>query len=105
MQPMTHAEDPKETMYVTLTKAEYEGRDPKTLADFYIRVRCPKGEEVTPPATCLGFKVEYTDTVNEVERVNLGTFDMNDILAQAFSSMDVKKNVQTFIKENLNGLS
>jgi DNA repair exonuclease SbcCD nuclease subunit len=107
MQPMTHAEDPKEKMYVTLSKQSYEERDPKDFANYYVRVRVPKGEEVTPPPTCLGFKTEPVDDANDDgrERVNLGNFDMNDILSQAFTSMNVKKDVQSFIKGNLNGVA
>lgn len=107
MQPMTHAEDPKEKMYVTLSKQSYEERDPKDFANHYVRVRVPKGEEVTPPPTCYGFKTEPVDDANDDgrERVNLGNFDMNDILSQAFTSMNVKKDVQSFIKGNLNGVA
>jgi DNA repair exonuclease SbcCD nuclease subunit len=51
MQPMTHAEDPKGEMYVTLTKEEYEGRDPKDFVNHYVRVYLEPGEEVSPPPT------------------------------------------------------
>lgn len=103
MQPMTHAEDPDNKLYVTLTADEYNATDPEDLKDKYVRVYVEDGEEVIQPPTCLGFKVEKTQSEKEIERVNLGTFDMNDILTQAFKSYEVKTPVQTFIKENLNG--
>lgn len=105
MQPMSHAEDPKGELYVTLSKEEYEKCDPNYLNNRYIRVRTEQGEEVTPPATCLGFKVEYTTTTREVERVNLGTFDLNDIINQAFKSFEVPKDAQSFVKGKLNAIS
>jgi DNA repair exonuclease SbcCD nuclease subunit len=103
MQPMTHAEDKEGKLYVTLTKQEYEKLDPETLRDNYVRVYINEDEEVIAPPTCLGFKVERNRGSRETERVNLGTFDMNDILKQAFTTFDVNKPVQDFIKENLNG--
>lgn len=102
MQPMTHAEDPDGNLYVTLTKEQYEEADPEDFINKYIRVRLAEGEEITPPTTCLGFKTEFTKQEKEIERVNMGTFDLNDILAQAFKSFEVTPNVQKLIKENLN---
>lgn len=106
MQPMTHAEDPKEKMYVTVTHEQYQKLDLSLYKDHYIRVRCTKGTDVVPPETCLGFKVEYHDgEAREVERVNLGTFDMSDILKQAFETYEVHKETAQFIREKLNGLA
>ncbi len=102
MQPMTHAEDPKGELYVTMTKEEYENADPTKLSQKYVRVYVDEGEEVSPPSTCLGFKTESIKKEKEIERVNMGTFDMNDILAQAFTSFGVTSEVQKLIKENLN---
>lgn len=101
MQPMTHAEDPKGNLYVTLTREEYEKADPSVFANKYVRVYLEDGEEISPPPTCLSFKTETIKTEKEIEKVNMGTFDMNKILAQAFESFDVKSNVQKVIKENL----
>jgi DNA repair exonuclease SbcCD nuclease subunit len=102
MQPMTHSEDPRGELYVTLTKEEYERADPETFRNRYVRVRLAKGEEISPPNTCLGFKTDISDVSVEVERVNLGTFDMEDILKQAFTSFEVKPGVQSFIRKGLN---
>ena len=102
MQPMTHAEDPKGNMYVTLNLTDYEAKDDSYFANRYVRVRCIKGEEVTPPTTCLGFKLEPIDPeAVETERVNLGNFDMNDILNQAFTSFEIPTEIQSFIKEKI----
>lgn len=104
MQPMTHAEDPNGNLYVTLTREEYEKADPESFRNMYVRVRVEPGEEITPPPTCLSFKTEVLEVEKEIERVNLGTFDMNQILAQAFESFGIKPDVRKLIKENLNDI-
>lgn len=102
MQPMTHAEDPEGKLYVTLTRQEYEDADPESFRDKYVRVFLEEGEEISAPPTCYAFKTEKLKVEKEVERVNMGTFDLNQILAQAFESFGVKAVVQKLIKENLN---
>ena len=102
MEPMTHAEDPTSTLYVTLRRSDYEAADPNSFCGQYVRVLLAPGEEVAPPPTCLGFTTKQLDSDDEVERVSLGTFDMDTLLAEAFQSFEVQTPIQTYIKENLN---
>jgi hypothetical protein len=105
MQPMTHAEDPEGKMYVTLTYDEYI-REDIDLTDKYVRVIVGAGEDVSPPETCLGFKVQVKEQEpEEQERVNLGDFDIKKILDQKLTEYNVPDPIQKEIKANLHGIT
>jgi DNA repair exonuclease SbcCD nuclease subunit len=106
MQPMTHAEDPEGKMYVTLTAEEYEASDPDSFANKYVRVTGDKGISVTPPPTCLGFKIQtQAKEQEEQERVTLGDFDIDKIIAKQLKAHEVPQEVQKEIKEHLSGIA
>ena len=108
MQPMTHAEDPVGKMYVTLTAEEYQKADPTSFRDKYVRVVGERGrDDISPPETCLGFKIQMKDETEqqEAERVTLGDFDINKILDKHLKSKAVPEDISKEIKEHLGDLT
>jgi DNA repair exonuclease SbcCD nuclease subunit len=106
MQPMTHAEDPDGKMYVTMTEKEYAKCSPDSLRNKYVRIIAQRGREITPPPTCLGFKVQTTEKEQEeVERVSLGDFDIHKILDKHLKAKDVPKPIQKEIKDHLSDIA
>lgn len=106
MQPMTHAEDPKGNMYVSLTAREYANAPPDSFRDKYVRVMVDKGEAIVAPPDCLGFKTQFKPTERqEAERVTLGDFDIQKILDTKLKQHTVPDEVQKEIKERLVDIS
>jgi hypothetical protein len=103
---MTHAEDPKGTMYVTLTAEEYRRTSAADLHDKYVRVLVKAGDSIDPPPTCLGFKVQTAAEEQRVtETVNLGDFDIDKILDKHLVEKQVPEPVAKEIKEHLGGIA
>lgn len=107
MQPMTHAEDPEGKMYVTLSAEDYANADGEDFRDKYVRVLVGKGEDISPPPTCLGFKMQTkgSEEQQEAERVSLGEFDIQNILDKHLKAKSVPEDISKEIKEHLVGLT
>lgn len=103
MQPMSHAEDPKGLLYVTMTLAEYEEADPEDYKYKYVRVLADKDDEVIPLADCLGFKVQRNAVDEDWNGgdVKMDNFKVDDIVAKKLKEHEVPDDVGTFIKERI----
>ena len=103
MQPMTHAEDPKDLMYITLSLEEYETSNPKLFKDKYVRVIAEDGQEVEMPEDCLGFKIKRVSTSGEEidETVEIEDFKVSDIIDANLKKHEVPEDVGLFIKDRI----
>lgn len=105
MQPYTHAEDPKDELYVTLTAEEALARD--DLRDKCVRILLQQGEDL-PDIDCLQLTHKRADaelTEIDVGEIGLGAFDLNAVLETEFADNEVPEPVQGFIKERIGALA
>lgn len=101
MQPMTHAEDPEATLYVTMNYEEYMAADQDSLKDKYVRLRLD-GDEMPPaPRDCLGFKVEKKAKPSETTEVSLDGFNLLEVVTETLIKFEVPKKLQKKVKEKL----
>jgi len=103
MQPYTHAEDPEQTMYRTLTLQELEQTDPSSLVDMNVRILLESGEEL-PEVDCLSLTVKRIgepDSV-EVSEVGTGSFDLKATLFRNMNELGVIDPIQIEIWEKIN---
>lgn len=100
MQPYSHGEDPNGDIYVTLTLAELEATDEKTLRDKCVRVLLADGEELPSDLDCLALTAKRLQSeAVELEQIDTGSFSWKDILSQSLE--DVAPHVRTFIEDKL----
>lgn len=103
MQPMTHAEDPDNKLYVTMSVQEYEDTDPETLKNKYVRVLAEKDEEVTELPDCLGFKIQRFKTeIDSDTEISFEGFKVSDVVSKNLIKFEVPEDVSKEIKEKLN---
>lgn len=77
MQPYSHAEDPDQQLYVTLTSEQYAEMDHTTLTDKNVRVCVLSGGEVPEPCNCLSFVIKRIDEEEDMDMsVSIDSFDM-----------------------------
>jgi DNA repair exonuclease SbcCD nuclease subunit len=99
MQPYSHGEDPEGELYVTVTPAELAERVDE-LKDKCVRVRVAQGEETPQPIDCLQWsilRVKPGEDEGDEEVVDLGDFNFNQILADAFVECGVPEDIRAQI--------
>lgn len=100
MQPYSHGEDPNGDVYVTLTLAELEATDEKTLHDKCVRVLLAEGEELPSDLDCLALTAKRLQSeAVELEQIDTTSFSWKDILSKSLE--DVAPHVRTFIEDKL----
>lgn len=100
LEPFSHAEDPNEEIYVTLTLDELQGRD--DLKDKAVRVLLRDGEELPTDLDCLQITGKRLTSLDEAEPTvaeRLGAFDWQAILDEHLAG--VEPYVREFIDERM----
>lgn len=99
MEPYSHGEDPEGKIYVTLTPAEIEAKDPEELRDKCVRVLLQEGDEMPVGLDCLALTPKRVTSEQETVIIQQSGFNWNELVERKLG--DLPTPVQIFIKERL----
>lgn len=99
MEPYSHGEDPKETVYITVTREEALAIEDGKLHDMCVRVRLLPGETLPELDALAVTPLRIAGESKDVETHTLGSFDWNGILAKKLATLHVE--VRSFIEERI----
>lgn len=99
MEPFTHAEDPEQKAYITLTLAELAGRD---LTNMNVRVLLADGETLPTELDCLSLTAKRvsSDEVVTVDTTTFDALDLGDMLSNALGGLAVKDLIMGFYHDH-----
>ena len=104
MEPYSHGEDPEGDMYVTLTRDEFEAKEPQYFRVKYVRVKLSKDQIAPEPPDCLGFKIIYEgtptlDSDSEGLEVKFEDFSTRGLFQTCLAELEVSPTIQAKVLE------